>query len=306
MVKKNYSCESSDSCSLISVTGISAGSSCSESCSSTSRSSTTESSNKSSSSPSSFSSSSSSCSPSSSSSCSSSSSSSCSSSSSSLCSSSSSSSCSSEQTYSDNSTHRTTESSTCKYGSSSSSNDSSSKSNSKCDDVSSYKCEKQCYKKCEKLVKKYNSAKEELLAISDIIIVLNFIKSKLTAVQPNIDLRHISKYTVEQNINWVECFVDTLFCVLRKNDAYKIIKVKDCKLKNDSSDEVVDNRTYLIKIKYNVKGEEVCRNLPLVFEWTQLTNNDVKSFKGILNTVIKQIDNYIKGYQAASTVPFLC
>ena len=276
MVKKNYSCENSDSCSLISVTGISAGSSCSESCSSTSRSSSTESSNKSSSS-------------------------------SSL--SNSSSSCSEEQTYSDNSTHKTTESSTCDSTSSSTSCDSSSsssKSCSKCDDVNSSKCEKQSYKKCEKLAKKYNSAKEELLAISDIIVVLNFIKAKLTAVQPNIDLRNISKFTVEQNINWIECFVDTLFCVLRKNDAYKIIKVKDCKLKNDSSDEIVDNRTYLIKIKYNVKCEEVCRNIPLVFEWTQLTNNDAKSFKGILNTVIRQIDNYIKGYQAASTIPFLC
>lgn len=279
MVKKNYSCENSDSCSLISVTGISAGSSCSESCSSTSKSSSSSKSM------------------------------------SSCDSSSSSSTCSSEQTYSDNSTCKTTEttcvstsSTSCDSSSTScdSSSSSSSKSCAKCDDVSSSKCEKPCYKKCEKLVKKYNCAKEELLAISDIIVVLNFIKSKLVAVQPNIDLRDVSKYTVEQNINWVECFVDTLFCVLRKNDAYKIIKVKDCKLKNDSSDCVVDNRTYLIKVKYCTKSGEECRNLPLVFEWTQLTNNDAKSFKGILNTVVRQIDNYIKGYQAASTVPFLC
>lgn len=290
MAKKNYSCENSDSCSLISVTGISAGSSCSESCSSASGSSSSIS-------PSSFSSSSSSSSSpkSTSTSCSNS------------CSTSTlSSSCSSDQTYSDNSTSKTTES-TCDNSSTSTSCDSSSsKSCTKCDDVNSSKCEKPCYKKCEKLAKKYNCAKEELLAISDIIVVLNFIKSKLVAVQPNIDLRDIHKYTVEQNINWVECFVDTLFCVLRKNDAYKIIKVKDCKLKNDSSEYVVDNRTYLIKVKYCTKSGEQCRNLPLVFEWTQLTNNDAKSFKGILNTVVRQIDNYIKGYQAASTVPFLC
>lgn len=289
MVKKNYSCESSDSCSLISVTGISAGSSCSESCSSTSRSSCSSSS--SSSSCPSF----------------------CSSSSSSSSCISSSTSCPSDQTYSDNSTSKTSDSTSCTTSSTSSctsssscSTSSKSCSKSKCDEVSSSKCEKPCYKKCEKLVKKYNCAKEELLAISDIIVVLNFIKSKLTAVQPNIDLRNVCKYTVEQNINWVECFVDTLFCVLRKNDAYKIIKVKDCKLKNDSSDCLVDNRTYLIKIKYCTKSGEQCKNLPLVFEWTQLTSNDAKSFKGILNAVIRQIDNYIKGYQAASTVPFLC
>lgn len=268
MGKKNYSCESGDSCSLVSVTGISAGSSCSESCSSTSRCSSAE-----------------------------------------LCSSScssSSTSCSTEQTYSDNSTHKTTESSTCESSSTTSSSSTNSKSCSKCGDISSSKCEKQSCYKCEKLAKKYNCAKEELLAISDIIVVLNFIKAKLIAVQPNIELRNIPKYCVEQNIAWVECFVDTLFCVLRKNDAYKIIKVKECKLKNDSSADVVDNRTYLIKIKYTDKCKEVCRNLPLVFEWTQLTNNDAKSFKGILNTVVRQIDNYIKGYQAASTIPFLC
>ena len=287
MGKKNYSCESSDSCSLISVTGISAGSSCSESCSSTTGSScSTESSNKTSlTSPSS------------------------------LCSSSCttcSTSASSEQTYTDDSTNKTTETTVCESTCESSStstccdNSSSSTSCTKCDDVSSSKCEKICYKKCEKLVKKYNCAKEELLAISDTIVVLNFIKSKLIAVQPNIDLRDVSKYTVEQNINWVECYVDTLFCVLRKNNAYKIIKVKDCKLKNNSSESVVDNRTYLIRIKYTAKCNEVCKNLPLVFEWTQLTNNDAKSFKGILNTVVRQIDNYIKGYQAASTLPFLC
>jgi hypothetical protein len=274
MAKKNYSCESSDSCSLISVTGISAGSSCSESCSSTSGSSSSLSKSTKST----------------------------------VLSSSSSS--SSEQTYSDNSTCKTTET-TCESSStscdiSSNSCDTLSKSCSKCDDVSSSQCVKPCYKKCEKLVKKYNCAKEELLAISDIIVVLNFIKAKLVAVQPNIDLRDVSKYTPEQNINWLECFVDTLFCVLRKNDAYKIIKVKDCKLKNDSSDCVIDNRTYLIKIKYTAKCDEVCRNLPLVFDWTQITNNDAKSFKGILNNVVRQIDNYIKGYQAASTVPFLC
>lgn len=288
MGKKNFNCENSDSCSLISVTGISADTSCSESCSSTSSSSKScKSSNN----------------------CSSSESSSITSTT--LSSSSNShSSCSSEQTYSDNTTCKTSckTSSTCDSTSKSSNDNTHSKTNSnnKCDDVSSSKCEKICYKKCEKLVKKYNCAKEELLAISDIIVVLNFVKSKLLAVQPNIDLRNVSKYAVKQNIDWIECFVDTLFCVLRKNDAYKIIKVKDCKLKNDTSDEVVDNRTYLVKIKYCVKGNEVCKNLPLVFEWTQLTNNDAKSFKGILNAVIRQIDNYIKGYQAASTVPFLC
>lgn len=273
---KNYSCESSDSCSLVSVTGISGHLYSSESYSSgscASSSDSTSSSNSSSSSPFSFSSPSSD-------------------------SSSSSSNSSSEPTYSDNTTNSTTESS------SSLSSSTTECCNDKCDSDSK-KCEKQSYKKCERLVKKYNCAREELLAISDIIVVLNFIKSKLTAVQPNIDLRHVSKYTIEQNIDWLECFVDTLFCVLRKNEAYKVIKVKECKLKNDS-ENVIDNRTYLIKVKYHTKNGEACKNIPLVFQWKQLTGNDAKSYKAVLNIVCREIDNYIKAYQAASTVPFLC
>jgi len=268
MTKKIYSCESESDSEVSSMLNISASTSCSESSSSSTCSSTK-------------------------SSCSSSSSSECSSnnSSSSNCSSSNSS-CSSEPTYSDNSTNKSSES-TCESSS------------------SSYVCkksenlyDKDNYRKCEKLVKKYNCAKEELLAISDIIIVLNFIKSKLQAVQPNIDLRNVDKFNVNKNIEWLECFVDTLFCVLRKNEAYKVIKVKDSKLKND--DENISNRTYLIKIRYNTKDGEVTRNIPLVFKWTQLTNNDAKSFKFVLNYVITDIDNYIKGYQAVGTLPFLC
>ena len=298
MGKKNYSCESSDSCSLVSVTGISANSSSSESYSSTAESSNSHSYSCSKSS-------SDSCSSSSSSSCSSSSSSSCPSSSSSSCPSSSSSSC--EPTYSDNSTSEYSSSSTSSSSTSSSSSSTtcSCEVPSKCVSVSSSKCEEQNGKHCEKLVKRYNCAKEELLAISDIIVVLNFIKNKLIAVQPNIDLRHVQTHSVESNIDWLECFVDTLFCVLRKNEAYKIIKVKESKLKNDK-EIITDNRTYLIRVKYQGKNGEVCKNIPLVFQWSQLTNNDAKSYKAVLNYVVKEIDNYVKGYQAASTIPFLC
>lgn len=296
MTKQNYSCENSDSCSLMSVTGISTAS----------RSSTdTNSHKKSSTSTSTKCLSSSSCSSSTGSSSCSTSSSSCSTGSSSCSTGSSSSSCSNssyEPTYTDNST--TTCTNTKKSSSDNSSCYDSSSSSNECKTISSDKCENVCDKKCQRLVKKYNCAKQELLAISDIIVVLNFIKNKLQAVQPNIDLRHVEKYAVFDNIAWLECFVDTLFCVLRKNEAYKVIRIKDCKLKND--EEVVSNRTYLIRVKYNGKDGETCRNIPLVFQWSQLTNNDAKSYKGVLDYVIHDIDMYIKGYQAAGTVPFLC
>jgi hypothetical protein len=166
------------------------------------------------------------------------------------------------------------------------------------------KCKSIATNECINLVKKYNCSREELLAISDIIIVLNFIKSKLTAVQPNVILRDTTQYSIEDNIAWLESFVDTLFCVLRKNEAYKVIKVKECKITNDS-ETTISNRTYIIEIKYNVKNCEKCNKIPLTFEWTQLTNNTSKSYNAVLNGTVHQLDEEIKAYQAKSTIPFL-
>lgn len=301
MGKKNYSCESSDSCSLVSITGISANSSCSESYSSTGNGnlrnkhknkSCSSSSNSSNSSPSSISNSKKS-------------NSSYSTNSSYSSNSSNTTNSSTEQTYSDCTTNRTTDtySTSCSSTYTSTSCPIKNCDNS-CVSIHSSECEKQNNKKCEKLVKKYTCAKEELLAFKDIILALNFIKTKLISVQPNINLRHVEKYCVEENIRWLECFVDTLFCVLRKNESYKAITLKEYKLKNDS-EIIADNRTYLMKIKYNSKSGETCKNIPLFFKWSQLTNNDAKSYKAILNYVIKDIDEYIKGFEAASTIPFL-
>jgi len=166
------------------------------------------------------------------------------------------------------------------------------------------KCKPISANECVHLVKKYNCSREELLAISDIIIVLNFIRSKLIAVQPNVILRDTSSYDVNVNIEWLESFVDTLFCVLRKNEAYKVIKVKECKVSNDC-ESVISNRTYIIEIKYNVKNVEKCNKIPLTFEWTQLTNNTSKAYNAVLNGAVHELDEEIKAYQAKSTIPFL-
>lgn len=164
-------------------------------------------------------------------------------------------------------------------------------------------CEPICEATCNKLVKRYNCSKQELLACSDIITMLNFLKSKLESVQPNLDNRDMSAYTECENIYWLECFVDTLFCVLRKNDAYKVIKVTECKVKNSGTSI---NRTYLIKIKYVTKINKVCITIPLYFRWSQLTNNEAKAYKGVLNYVVKQLADEIQKFQASSTIPFLC
>ena len=157
---------------------------------------------------------------------------------------------------------------------------------------------------CDRLIKRYNCSREELLAIADIVIILNFIKNKLSAVKPNVLLRITERHTVQENIVWLESFIDTLFCVLRKNEAYKVIKVKICKLKNDS-DEVISNRTYLLKVKFNTKKGCTTRNIPITFFWTHLSNNLPLSYNKVLDISIKNIGTEITGLDALAVRPFL-
>lgn len=289
----NLSNESSNSgsCSLLSVTGLSSDSSSytvslSKACNASSNG---------------CSNSSSACPSSSSSSCLSSSSSSCLPSSSSCLSNS-----SSSLTYTSNDTNSTSVTQT----SASSSCDSSTKKpcndcdNDKNDCLDGVRCEKRNDDVCRKLVKQYKKSKDLLRANNDIIILLEFIKNKLIAVKPNIDIRDIKKYTIQENINWLETFVDTLFCVLRKNDAYKAIKVKDCKVKNNDVDRVSD-RLYLIKAKFNNNCRIDCKTVEVMLYWSRLTFNDAKSFKGILDYTITEINNEITILKSENTQPFL-
>ena len=309
------SSSSTTTCSLCSVTGLSSDSSskskdtvsCSTSTSNSSSSSSSNnccSSSSSSSCPSSSSSSSCSSSTSSSSCPSSTSSSSCpSTTSSSSCPSTSSSSCgtSSSLTYSSNSSSSATTAS-CSSSSSSSGCGPCGKSNDSGSET--LHCVKKNEEECKNLVKNYNKCRETLKANSDLIVLLEFVKNKLIAVKPNIDCRQVQNYTIECNIKWLESFVDTVFCVLRKNEAYKVIRVKDCKVKN-GCDEVVSDRLYVVKAKYSNKGKTETRTLPLNFYWTRLTFNDAKSFKGILDYTVAEIDAEITALKAQNTRPFL-
>ena len=294
------SSSNSSSCSLCSVTGLS-----SDSCS--------KSKDTVSSSLSLSKNSSSSCGSSSSSSCGSSSSSSCDTTSSSSCGTTSSSSCGTTSSSSCGTSSSSLTYSSCSSASSCSSSSSTTcgpcgKSSSNSSDTScgtqKIKCEKKNYKECKELVKYYNKCKDVLKANSDMIVMLEFIKNKLIAVKPNIDCRKVQQYPIDCNIQWLESFVDTIFCVLRKNEAYKVIKVKDCKVKN-CSDDTISDRLYIIKVKFENKGKVECKTLPLNFYWTRLTYNDSKSFKGILDYTISEIDNELSALRAQNTKPFL-
>jgi hypothetical protein len=114
----------------------------------------------------------------------------------------------------------------------------------------------------------------------------------------------MQNYKIDCNIKWLESFVDTVMCVLRKNDAYKVIRIKDCKVKNNC-EEMISDRLYVIKAKYSNKGKTEHRTLPLNFYWSRLTYNDSKSFKGILDYTISEIESEITSLKAQNTRPFL-
>ena len=290
---------SSTTCSLCSVTGLSSDS-CSKNkdCSSSSSSSSCSVTNNC------CSSSSTSCPSTSQSSCSSSCSSSCPSSScSSSCPSSSSDSCgtSSSLTYTSKSSCSTSTAS-CSSSSTNSTCDPCDKKNDSCSET--LKCEKRCDAECKNLVKNYKKCRDTLKANSDLIVLLEFIKNKLVAVKPNIDCRHMHNYTIECNVKWLESFVDTVFCVLRKNEAYKVIRVKDCKVKNACEESVCD-RLYVVKAKYSNKSKTETKTLAINLYWSRLTYNDAKSFKGILDYTISEIDAEITSLKAQNTKPFL-
>jgi hypothetical protein len=207
-------------------------------------------------------------------------------------------------------TYSSNSSSSSKTASCSSTSDSSSSSGcgpcGKSNDESSQTlhCVKRNEEQCKNLVKNYNKCRDTLKANSDLIVLLEFIKNKILAVKPNIDCRQVQNYALECNIKWLESFIDTVFCVLRKNEAYKVIRVKDCKVKNNS-DEVVSDRLYVVKAKYSNKGKSETRTIALNLYWTRLTYNDAKSFKGILDYTVNEIDAQITSLKAQNTRPFL-
>jgi hypothetical protein len=172
------------------------------------------------------------------------------------------------------------------------------------DKSSSLSCVKPNENNCKNLVKNYKKHRDTLKANSDLMVLLEFVKNKLQAVKPNIDCRHVHNYSVECNIRWLESFVDTVFCVLRKNEAYKVIRIKDCKVKNNC-EEGVSDRLYVIKAKYSNKGKMESKTLPLNFYWSRLTYNDAKSFKGILDYTINEIEHELTALKAQNTKPFL-
>jgi len=102
----------------------------------------------------------------------------------------------------------------------------------------------------------------------------------------------------------MESFIDTVFCVLSKNDAYKVIKVRDCKVKNNE-DEQISDRMYVIKVKFSNKGKTESKTLPVNLYWTRLTYNESKSFKGILDYTVAEIDAELSVLKAQNTKPFL-
>lgn len=172
-----------------------------------------------------------------------------------------------------------------------------------CNDCECVQCEKVDEHLCKKVAHQYEKCKQVLTANKETMILLEFLSSKLESVQPLLAARDVTKYSVQHNIHFIECFVDALFCVLRKNKALCHIKFTDCKVKNDECS--VSDREYLIKVRFSSNTKSCCNAYTLHFNWTTLTSNDLNSYTGILNRVREQIAAYLTELRAANTLPYV-
>jgi hypothetical protein len=173
----------------------------------------------------------------------------------------------------------------------------------KCCDDGCVQCEKVDEQLCKRVAQQYEKCKQALTANKETMILLEFLSSKLESVQPLLKARDVTKYSVHHNINFIECFVDALFCVLRTNKALSHIKFTDCKVKNDECN--VDDREYLIKVRFTSNTKTCCNPYTLHFNWTSLTGNFLTSYTGILNRVREQIAAYLTELKADSTRPYV-
>lgn len=196
-------------------------------------------------------------------------------------------------------------SSSCSSSSSSSSSCNNCNNDCGCDNVNvdCVVCEHVDRNLCKRVAQQYEKCKSVLTANKETIILLEFLANKLESVQPLLATRDVTKYSVNNNISFIECFVDALFCVLRKNKALCHIKFTDCKVKN--SDCHVDDRVYLVKVKFSNHHKSCCKSYALNFNWTSLTGNYLNSYTGILNRVREQIADYITELKAANTTPYV-
>jgi hypothetical protein len=227
-----------------------------------------------------------------------------SSSSSSSCSSSScsSSSCPSSSSYTSSSCpSSSSEQTELTYNSSSTYSSSSNECVSTTDNTSSSSCIKVDKLPCHKLIKKYNHAREEMAAMDDIVHLLEFLMNNLQSVLPNLKDKHYN-CCVLKNIKWIESYIDTLFCVLRKN-RYKRINVKDSKLAND--EECQNDRIYVLKIRYRVHKHVVTKIFTVSFNWSRLTFNNATGFADVIKQTIDTLHKQIELCKAESTRPLL-
>ena len=175
------------------------------------------------------------------------------------------------------------ESSSCDMSTSNSisiSNTESSSCNDKCKPCVDTKCQ------CKQLVKSYEKNKNNIKANNESSGILDFILKKFDDAKPVIAMRVMENYTINQNIAWVESFIDKVLCVVAKNNVCKTVKVHVCKHKNDT--EMVSNRVYTLKMTFEdpkVKSKEFVMD----FQWRQLVLNNNLAFIAVIKEVVKSL-----------------
>lgn len=172
-----------------------------------------------------------------------------------------------------------------------------------CNDCNSCKSKCCCVstkKTCKELCKNYKKYKDCIVSNNEAIVVLEFIHNKMKDALPVILTREMRKYSIRENIEFIEKFFDGVLCVSTSNNICKKINVKTCKIKNDC--EKIDNRVYELKIKY--QSCVASKEFTYVFPWSRLTSNNDVSFNAVVLVVIAQLSKDIIQLKAQNTGVF--
>ena len=126
---------------------------------------------------------------------------------------------------------------------------------------------------------------------------------KLNTFKPVILTRDVYSYSVQNNIEWVNCFIDNVLCVVDSN-IYKSISVSSCKILNSTSVDAPANRLYTITIKYNSGACPIVIKLPLKFD--ELTTNIGPAYVSVINIAVKVLELQAVALRSANLEVFVC
>jgi hypothetical protein len=107
--------------------------------------------------------------------------------------------------------------------------------------------------------------------------------TKLASLVPVMQVRDVTLYTQQQNIQWIEDFFDNVLCVVDSNKLYKYVKISSCKVVNNN--DVISNRLYTVTLKYKSGACPLVVKIP--FDFSLLSHTGPLAYVAVINISVK-------------------